>query len=63
MLVSLTPLGLQMAQELPSPLQERFGSRLTELSADEQAALRQALNKVARMMEEEAPAYGRKKKS
>ena len=62
-LVSLTPLGLQMAQELPSPLQERFGSRLTELSADEQAALRQALNKVARMMEEEAPAYGRKKKS
>jgi len=50
-LVSLTPLGRQMSQELPSPLQERFGSRLTDLPADEQAAIRLALGSVARMMD------------
>ena len=58
-LVSLTTVGRQMAQELPSPLQERFGSRLADLPADEQAVIRKALNSVARMMEEEAP-NGRK---
>ena len=62
-LVSLTALGRQMAQELPSPMQERFGSLLTELTADEQTAIRQALNKVARMMEEQStPSNGRKNK-
>ena len=62
-LVSLTTMGKQMAQELPSPMQERFGSLLTELSADEQAAIREALNKVARMMEQEStPSNGRKNK-
>src|SRR5579862_9908161 len=60
-LVSLTALGRQMAQELPSPMQERFGSLLTELTADEQTAIRQALNKVARMMEEgPTPSHERK---
>jgi DNA-binding MarR family transcriptional regulator len=50
-LVSLTPHGRQMAQELPSPLQDRFGSRMTKLSIDEQTAIRVALGSVARMME------------
>ena len=58
-LVSLTAVGRQMSQELPSPLQERFGARLTELPADEQAAIRKALDSVARMMEEDSP-NGRK---
>jgi len=61
-LVSLTPLGQQMSQELPSPIQECFSSLLTELSAEEQTAIREALNKVARMMEEEAPPASRKNK-
>jgi DNA-binding MarR family transcriptional regulator len=50
-LVSLTTHGRQMSQELPSPLQERFGSRMTELSIDEQTAIRLALSSVVRMME------------
>ena len=50
-LVSLTAHGRQMAQELPSPLQERFGSRMAKLSTDEQTAIRIALGSVARMME------------
>lgn len=50
-LVSLTPIGRQMAQELPSPLQDRFSERMTELSADEQAAIRAALASVAKMMD------------
>ena len=50
-LVSLTPLGKQMSQELPSPLQERFGSRMTDLPIDEQTAIRAALSSVAKMME------------
>ncbi|HEY3858016.1 MAG TPA: MarR family transcriptional regulator [Gammaproteobacteria bacterium] len=49
--VSLTAHGQQMAQELPSPLQERFGSRMTELSTDEQTAIRIALSSIVRMME------------
>jgi len=61
-LVSLTAMGKQMAQELPSPLQERFGSRLLELSAEEQAAIREALNTVAKMMEEGEPITGRNRK-
>lgn len=60
-LVSLTAVGRQMAQELPSPLQERFGARLLELPPDEQTAIRQALNSVARMMEEDPPPNGRNK--
>lgn len=59
-LVSLTPLGRQMAQELPSPLQERFSSLLTELPIDEQASIKQALNRVAQMMEAEEPAGNKK---
>ncbi len=54
--VSLTAHGRQMSQELPSPIQERFGSKLTALPADEQTAIRQALGKVAKMMEEDS--YG-----
>jgi len=50
-LVSLTPHGRQMAQELPSPLQERFGSRMTQLSTDEQTAIRIALGSIVRMMD------------
>jgi DNA-binding MarR family transcriptional regulator len=50
-LVSLTPHGKQIALELPSPLQERFGSRMTELSTDEQTAIRLALSSIVRMME------------
>ena len=61
--VSLTAHGRQMAQELPSPLQERFGSRLTDLPAEEQTAIRQALNQVAKMMEEDVSTTPRKKKS
>ena len=61
-LVSLTSVGQQMAQELPSPLQERFGSRLEGLTQEEQAVIRQALNTVAKMMEEEPTANGRGKK-
>jgi DNA-binding MarR family transcriptional regulator len=52
-LVSLTALGRQMSQELPSPMQERFGELLTELSIDDQTAIRMALGSVARMMESE----------
>ena len=55
-LVSLTAMGRQMAQELPSPLQERFGERLTELSIDDQTSIRMALGSVARMMESDADA-------
>lgn len=66
-LVSLTALGKQMSQELPSPLQERFGSRLSDLPADEQASIRLALGAVARMMEvgdvSEDDAPSKKKKS
>ncbi|HEX2666960.1 MAG TPA: MarR family transcriptional regulator [Gammaproteobacteria bacterium] len=51
-LVSLTPLGKQMSQELPSPLQMHFSARLTELPPDEQVAIRLALGSVARMMAE-----------
>ena len=54
--VSLTPHGRQMSQELPSPLQERFGAKLAALPAEEQAAIRHALGKVAKMMEEDS--YG-----
>jgi DNA-binding MarR family transcriptional regulator len=50
-LVSLTPIGRQMSQELPSPLQDRFSERMTELSADDQAAIRMALASVAKMMD------------
>ena len=59
-LVSLTPIGRQMSQELPSPLQDRFSERMTELSADDQAAIRMALASVAKMTDaadiEPAPA-------
>lgn len=50
--VSLTTHGKQMAQELPSPIQERFGAKLASLSAEEQAVIRRALASVANMMEE-----------
>jgi DNA-binding MarR family transcriptional regulator len=52
-LVSLTAMGRQMSQELPSPLQEQFSDRMTELSIDDQTAIRVALGSVARMMETE----------
>jgi len=54
--VSLTAHGRQMAQELPSPMQERFGAKLTSLPAEEQAVIRRALANVAGMMEEDS--YG-----
>ncbi len=54
--VSLTAHGKQMSQELPSPIQERFGTKLLELPTDEQASIRRALGNVARMMEEDS--YG-----
>lgn len=50
-LVSLTAVGRQMAQELPSPLQVRFTDKLLDLPPDEQAAIRKALGSVAKMME------------
>ena len=50
-LVSLTAVGRQMSQELPSPLQDRFGERLTELSIDDQTAIRLALRNIAKMMD------------
>ena len=50
-LVSLTTIGRQMAQELPSPLQDRFKERMTELPPEEQASIRSALASVARMMD------------
>ena len=50
-LVSLTSMGEQMSHELPSPMQDRFGSKLASLPADEQAVIRQALGQVAVMME------------
>jgi len=50
-LVSLTPMGKEMSQELPSPMQERFGSRLAALPAEEQGVIRRALDKMADMME------------
>lgn len=60
-LVSLTPHGRQMALELPSPLQERFGARMAKLSTDDQTAIRIALGSVARMMElEELEVLGAK---
>ncbi|HEY3644815.1 MAG TPA: MarR family transcriptional regulator [Gammaproteobacteria bacterium] len=55
-LVSLTAMGRQMSQELPSPLQERFSDRMTELSIDDQTAIRMALGSVARMMESDVDA-------
>jgi DNA-binding MarR family transcriptional regulator len=61
-LVSLTALGRQMSQELPSPMQERFSDLLQELSSEEQAVIRKALNRVAKMMEEEVPQVPRKQK-
>src|SRR5215469_481359 len=51
-LVSLTSMGRQMSQELPSPLQERFSERMTELSIDDQTSIRMALGSVARMMDD-----------
>jgi DNA-binding MarR family transcriptional regulator len=61
-LVSLTPHGQQMALELPSPLQERFGSRMTELSTDDQTAIRIALGSIVRMMDlEELEVLGKSK--
>ena len=54
--VSLTAHGRQMSQELPSPIQERFGAKLLDLPAEEQAAIRRALHSVAQMMEEDS--YG-----
>jgi len=53
--VSLTALGRQIVRELPSPLQDRFESRLKALPLEEQAGIRRALNRVARMMEGDAP--------
>ncbi|HSC46967.1 MAG TPA: MarR family transcriptional regulator [Gammaproteobacteria bacterium] len=50
-LVSLTAMGKEMSQELPSPMQERFGSKLAALPAEEQAVIRRALDKMADMME------------
>ena len=50
-LVSLTSMGKEMSQELPSPMQERFGSKLAALPASEQAVIRHALGQVANMME------------
>jgi DNA-binding MarR family transcriptional regulator len=67
-LVSLTAMGRQISQELPSPLQERFGERLTELSIDDQTSIRMALGSVARMMDgedlgdEDAEPAGKKSK-
>lgn len=56
--VSLTAHGRQMAQELPSPIQERFGAKLASLPAEEQAAIRRALANVASMMEEDSYGIG-----
>src|SRR5690242_18654932 len=61
--VSLTALGRQMSHELPSPLQERFSALLTELPIDEQASIKQALNRVAQMMEADEPSNGKKNRS
>jgi DNA-binding MarR family transcriptional regulator len=50
-LVSLTSMGKEMSHELPSPMQERFGSKLAALTGDQQAVIRRALEQMADMME------------
>ena len=49
--LSLTDLGRQQVDKLPTPLQEQFVTRLRDLSADEQRRLLGALEKVVEMME------------
>lgn len=46
----LTPLGKQRIKKLPTPLQEEFLTRLSELSASEQRALLKSLEQIVEMM-------------
>lgn len=52
--VEITEPGGQLLQSLPSPLQERFVSRLAELPAENQEVIRTVLEQVVRMMGAEA---------
>jgi DNA-binding MarR family transcriptional regulator len=62
-LVSLTAMGLEMAGELPSPLQARFGAKLEALNAQERGTIRDALRSLVQMMESSAdPRAGKKRK-
>src|SRR5579872_3390690 len=61
-LVSLTAMGREMAGELPSPLQARFGAKLEALNAQERSAIRSALRSLVQMMESSATARTGKKK-
>lgn len=49
--LSLTELGRQQVEKLPTPLQEQFVERLGALPSDEQRRLLGALRKVVEMME------------
>lgn len=51
--LSLTKLGRQRLQTLPTPLHDEFLSRLKSLSADERAMLLRSLKQIVEMMEAE----------
>lgn len=51
--LSLTPAGLDRYQTLPTPLQDRFLERLSNLEATDRERLLNALNRVVEMMEAE----------
>ncbi len=51
--LSLTDLGLERFQTLPTPLQDEFVQRLTHLDASERLALLDSLRRVTQLMEAE----------
>ena len=51
--VGVTDAGRALIETAPSPLQERFVSRLNALSSEEQAIIRLTLSKIVRMMDGE----------
>jgi DNA-binding MarR family transcriptional regulator len=51
--VGVTAAGLALIEAAPSPLQERFVTRLNALSEEEQAIIRLTLAKIVRMMDGE----------
>lgn len=52
--VRITEAGHLLVQSAPSPLQDRFLARLSELSQDERETIRLTLAKIVRMMDGEA---------
>jgi DNA-binding MarR family transcriptional regulator len=49
--ISITDAGSELIASAPSPLQERFSSRLAALSEEDRAALSAALDRVVQMMD------------